>query len=82
MTLYGQGDDGPMPFVPSTTSPRLYVVRIRVTFPSKRRFLPDQAKVRNSNFFTWSAIVPLPAAQAYKYEGTGNGERGSSFISS
>ena len=74
MTLYGQGDDGHVPFVPSTTSPRLYVVSIRVTFPSKGRFLPDQAKVRNSSFFTWSAIVPLPAVQAYKYEGTGNRE--------
>ena len=39
-----------MPPVPSTTSPRLYAVNDRVTFPSKRRFLPDQAKVGNSRF--------------------------------
>ena len=67
---YGQGDEGSVPFVPSTTSPRLYVVRVRVTFPGKERFLPDQAKVRNCRFFIWSATVPLPAVQAYKYEGT------------
>ena len=81
MTRYGQGDDGPVLSVPSTTSPRLNIVKVRVTFPSKGRFLPDQDKVRNSSFFTWSAIVPFPAVQAYKYEGTGHREGGSSFIS-
>ena len=50
MTLYGKGDEGSVPFVPSTTSPRLQIVRIRVAFLSERRFLLDSDKARNSSF--------------------------------
>ena len=49
-------------------------------YPLSPQRLVKGCKVGNSSFFTWSATVPLPAVQAYKYEGTGYREGGSTFI--